>query len=125
MNGGAGYTVVQVICQLLFLSVIKTWGGGGGGFICSAGYSPKNMVHIYYSPLKTISYWEVCYVRNAMWALIAAKWSETAKHTPVIIKSFCPSMYADLCPDPLTQTGLWVYLTSPVQGFVGIFGVLF
>ena len=28
-------------------------------------------------------------------------------------------MYADLCPDPLTRTGLWVYLTSPT------FGVLF
>ena len=29
----------------------------------------------------------------------------------------------NLCPDPLTRTGLWVYLTWPVQGFVGIFEV--
>ena len=55
--------------------------------------------------------------------LNAAERSEAAKPIPVIIESFCPSMNADLCPDPLTRTGLWVYLTSPVQGFVSIFDV--
>ena len=58
-----------------------------------------------------------------LWSLsvVAYERSEAAKHIPVIIERFCPSMYADLCPVPLTRTGLWVYLTSPVQGFVGIF----